>query len=512
MGRFHCIDSSCAIVWFKIPGKETEYVGDYVKFSYQTLYSGWEQADPHYLFEYVKASGFSFTDNHPNRCYFGADEVTRNNIISAKENNPEDNYMPSTMVWDSIPTGTWTGHRGELAPFEPRFTAGDRGIVRVGHFTGAAIDGDYDATEHNGGMQNGKPVIYWQGEVDYLFLSMYTADDGVYRYDINVIEKDTCHISQVAVGRDYNEDAPRVFQVERHDAGYTSTLTFHNYQGAIYGSSDRGSQITSDQRPTYLELINPRPKGENLTGDFTVRYASINDLATDGLRYSKQFFGSYYVLEYDGEYYNSDDVPFNPDGTLSFVNSEPYFLRIYSGNDGSLIDTISSPAYRIGSEWDSYLGQPNYFWVDLLPQIIWHRKDPPQTPERTPDRWVHYKVEKTPYLDRLEVVPFAYEMFGFNLYQKDIPDDCMNIYVNDVTGAVTISGVPYPANPFYNSWEFIAQFCSDDGKSPPEYYVVCDCQEECPDNTCSIECGDHICCYDRNGIAVMSVPKLQLPT
>ena len=85
MGRFHCIESSCATVWVKIPGKEPEYEGDYVKFSYQTLYSGWEQPDPYYLFEYVKASGFTLTDNHPHRCYFGGNETTRQNITDNSE-------------------------------------------------------------------------------------------------------------------------------------------------------------------------------------------------------------------------------------------------------------------------------------------------------------------------------------------------------------------------------------------------------------------------------------------
>lgn len=126
----------------------------------------------------------------------------------------------------------------------------------------------------------------------------------------------------------------------------------------------------------------------------------------------------------------------------------------------------------------------------------------------TPDTWEAYKIEKLPYVERLEVVDFAYETFGFNLYQVPIPDECLNIYLNDVTGAVTIPGVPFPANPFYDSWEFIAQFCSEPGQGPPEYYVICGCQEECPEGTCEVDCSDHICCYGSDGVVVTSIPKV----
>ena len=300
MGRFHCLDSGCATVWVKIPPKEPEIIGDMVKFSYQENVSGWERPDPYFRFQYANATSFTYVDNHPHRCYFGADEIIRKNIPSARENNPEGNDMPSFMVWDSIPTGTWRGHRGELPPFEARFTTANRGIARVGHFTGAQIDGDYDALEDNGGIINGKPALYWQGEVDYLFLSFYTDTDGIYKYDVNVIEKDSCHISQVLVGRDHSLDAPRVFQVERHE-DYTSVLTFHDYKGMLYGGFDGGSQIISYNRPTYLELINPRPKPEKILGEFRLYYMLPNSIA---LTYnaSKVYSNAYYTLEIKNDY------------------------------------------------------------------------------------------------------------------------------------------------------------------------------------------------------------------
>ncbi len=42
--------------------------------------------------------------------------------------------------------------------------------------------------------------------------------------------------------------------------------------------------------------------------------------------------------------------------------------------------------------------------------------------------------------------------------------------------------------------------------SCPQVGVICD-KERCPDNTCAVDCGDHICCYDNRGIAVKSIAK-----
>lgn len=52
----------------------------------------------------------------------------------------------------------------------------------------------------------------------------------------------------------------------------------------------------------------------------------------------------------------------------------------------------------------------------------------------------------------------------------------------------------------------IAQICSAAGCPPPKFiYECCICQS-CPQNTCPVECGNHICCYDNQGIAVKSIP------
>jgi len=114
-------------------------------------------------------------------------------------------------------------------------------------------------------------------------------------------------------------------------------------------------------------------------------------------------------------------------------------------------------------------------------------------------------VSKFPYLERVEVVDYGYEQFGLNLFRSDIPDNCLNIYVNGVTAFIPppVLPVPYVAG----NYNFITQICSDDGSPPPEYEVICDCEcKSCPPNTCAVFCEDVVCCYDENGTAVETIP------
>lgn len=53
----------------------------------------------------------------------------------------------------------------------------------------------------------------------------------------------------------------------------------------------------------------------------------------------------------------------------------------------------------------------------------------------------------------------------------------------------------------------VAQVCSDASCPPPEMNYRCfSCCKECPEGTCPVECGDHICCYDNQGTAIESIP------
>lgn len=139
------------------------------------------------------------------------------------------------------------------------------------------------------------------------------------------------------------------------------------------------------------------------------------------------------------------------------------------------------------------------------------RDDCPEV-EQIPCRLSHVikevKIEKIPYLQRIEVVPFAYQNIGLNLYSRKIPDECLNIYDN-LTATITRTGldIPVPTNTAQNVYRFVKQICSAPGCPPPEYSVICDCDcEKCPDGTCSVECGNYICCYDTStGKAVKQI-------
>lgn len=41
----------------------------------------------------------------------------------------------------------------------------------------------------------------------------------------------------------------------------------------------------------------------------------------------------------------------------------------------------------------------------------------------------------------------------------------------------------------------------------PKVCWDCESENNCPENTCSIDCGAHICCYDKNGITVKTLLK-----
>lgn len=134
-----------------------------------------------------------------------------------------------------------------------------------------------------------------------------------------------------------------------------------------------------------------------------------------------------------------------------------------------------------------------------------------QLPCRLSDEIKQITIEKIPYLERIEVIDYAYQNFGLNVLRRDIPNECLNIYNNLTTSIIPLpGGIPTPSNnPIDQDYDygFIQQICSASNCPPPAYQVICDCNcESCPKDTCPVECGDHICCYDDNGIAVKSIP------
>ena len=102
--------------------------------------------------------------------------------------------------------------------------------------------------------------------------------------------------------------------------------------------------------------------------------------------------------------------------------------------------------------------------------------------------------------------------------------DDFNLYL---TQQINIQGITNPHECLlllkvkkFQSVEIIGQFCSDGCPPPadyslepvfhcplPIYNVVCENLEQCPPDTCKIDCGDHICCYDENGINLKTIFK-----
>jgi hypothetical protein len=123
------------------------------------------------------------------------------------------------------------------------------------------------------------------------------------------------------------------------------------------------------------------------------------------------------------------------------------------------------------------------------------------------------EIEKIPYLDRVEVVDYAYDVrlsllvdssnYGFLVEKKPIPSQCLNIYNNSITSTIPTNVANTPENLYLQ----IAQICSAPGCPPPEYQVICDCNncESCPDGTCVVECEGQICCYGSDGVSVKSI-------
>jgi hypothetical protein len=126
------------------------------------------------------------------------------------------------------------------------------------------------------------------------------------------------------------------------------------------------------------------------------------------------------------------------------------------------------------------------------------------------------EIEKFPYLNRVEVVDYAYDVrlgllidignYGLLLVKSKIPSECLNIYNNDITSTIPTNFGNF-ANTPENLYRLVGQICSAPGCPPPEYQVICDCNncESCPEGTCAVECEGQVCCYGFDGVSVKSI-------
>lgn len=142
-------------------------------------------------------------------------------------------------------------------------------------------------------------------------------------------------------------------------------------------------------------------------------------------------------------------------------------------------------------------------------QLIFQQKNPdcPQVaniPCSLSETENQIAITKIPYLERVEVVPYAYEAFGLNTYRVPIPSECLNVYQSNITALIPpTEGVPVPTQ--ISGYQFVDQICSAPGCPPPKFEVICQ-GKECPDGTCTCVNGNTVCCYNDQGIAVEQIP------
>ncbi len=152
-----------------------------------------------------------------------------------------------------------------------------------------------------------------------------------------------------------------------------------------------------------------------------------------------------------------------------------------------------------------------FFKVYYQGELIYEedRVDCPEVeiiPCKLSEEYKEIDIDKIPYLERVEVTEYAYQNFGFGVYQGNIPVECLNIYKNTTATIIPISDIiPVSTNSPQSAYGFIGQICSYPGCPPPKYDVVCQDCELCPEETCPVQCGDKICCYDQDGVAVKEI-------
>lgn len=132
---------------------------------------------------------------------------------------------------------------------------------------------------------------------------------------------------------------------------------------------------------------------------------------------------------------------------------------------------------------------------DICPEVE-------QLPCRLSDVTKEIKIEKTPWLSKIEVIDFGKDAIKIpgNPFPTPtisaIPTECLNIYRGEIFDLLPEGDPDEPNDPVFA--DYIAQICSAPGCPPPEYSVICDCNScvECPPDTCAVACDDRVCCYD----------------
>jgi hypothetical protein len=230
--------------------------------------------------------------------------------------------------------------------------------------------------------------------------------------------------------------------------------------------------------------------------DYTVKQEQGKCIATYYVTLGVVFRGNYQQSHPLGQYY----------GRISSINWRKFadgsidrrFVDIYGGTrlnpDANVIVGSYFPGKNLS--WDSFTvvkieradGLPDncgdcQFKITKNGQTV-----------HTETRAVCPEIQKIPFdlsdvEKQIEIKKLA-DLEQIEINNTDIPAECLNIYI---TG---------------NTTQYQGQICSSPGCPPPKYDVICcgPC-ESCPDGSCAVTCGDRICCYDQNGIAVKTISK-----
>ncbi len=125
------------------------------------------------------------------------------------------------------------------------------------------------------------------------------------------------------------------------------------------------------------------------------------------------------------------------------------------------------------------------------------------------------KTDKDNWQEKIHVVSNS-ESNDLEIYLREliggtIPDECIEVWKTPVLDLPDFDSTifDFTTNTFgEEQYEYLGQYCSSVGCPPPKYEVICnDYCQGCPADTCEVDCGDHLCCYDGDGVAVESIPK-----
>lgn len=288
------------------------------------------------------------------------------------------------------------------------------------------------------------------------------------------------------------------------------TVTYREYLPPVVRWRYPGEEWQEIQGDDYT-VEQKYPDNTKFVVDFSVDYYGygnyINSFSNRRIPYL--FPGKIidiYGYEYDGNYYTHVVIKWIENNT-GLEKIYRYFVNTSPNSKYIVTDWIATPDRPPTNCEFKIFNQEELVYIETrntCPEVE-------KLPCRLSDVTKQIKIEKIPYLERIEVRSEGIDYISLLppiLQGYDIPDECLNIYLTYTLAPPIISEykpIPGVTNPY----QFIQQICSVPGCPPPKYEVICDCNdcESCPENTCVVECEGNICCYDKvTGKSIKSIP------